>query len=83
MAAIASTVYLGGYWLPGVSDDLLNWLGPFILVAKIFFVLFLFIWFRWTWPRVREDQLQGLAWKWLIPLTLFNIMATATLKVVL
>jgi len=48
----------------------------------MFFVLFLFIWFRWTWPRVREDQLQGLAWKWLVPLTLFNIVATATLKVV-
>ncbi|MDJ0954218.1 MAG: NADH-quinone oxidoreductase subunit NuoH [Acidimicrobiia bacterium] len=83
MAAIVSTVYLGGYWMPGLSDSALDIAGPFILLAKIFFVLFLFIWFRWTWPRIREDQLQGLAWKWLIPLTLFNIIATATLKVVL
>jgi len=82
MAAVVSTVYLGGYWLPGLSNDLLDWLGPFVLVGKIFFIVFLFIWFRWTWPRIREDQLQQLAWKWLIPLTLFNIVATATLKVV-
>jgi NADH-quinone oxidoreductase subunit H len=82
MAAIISTVYLGGYWVPGVSETFLDWAGPFILVGKIFFIVFLFIWVRWTWPRVREDQLQRLAWKWLIPLTLFNIVATATLKVV-
>jgi NADH-quinone oxidoreductase subunit H len=83
MAAIISTVYLGGYWMPGLSEDVLDFAGPFILVAKMFFVVFLYIWFRWTWPRIREDQLQTLAWKWLIPLTLLNIVATATLKVVL
>ena len=83
MAAIVATVYLGGFWMPGLSDSALDWAGPFILLAKIFFVLFLFIWFRWTWPRIREDQLQQLAWKWLVPLTLLNIFATATMKVVL
>ena len=83
MAAIVATVYLGGYWMPGLGDDLLQWAGPFILLAKVFFVLFLFIWFRWTWPRIREDQLQGLAWKWLIPITLANIFVTAIMKVVL
>nr|MDJ0924799.1 NADH-quinone oxidoreductase subunit H [Acidimicrobiia bacterium] len=66
-----------------LGDDLLQWAGPFILLAKVFFVLFLFIWFRWTWPRIREDQLQGLAWKWLIPITLANIFVTAIMKVVL
>jgi NADH-quinone oxidoreductase subunit H len=83
MAAIVATVYLGGYWLPGLHDDVLQWAGPFILLAKVFFVLFLFIWFRWTWPRIREDQLQGLAWKWLIPITLVNIFVTSIAKVVL
>ncbi len=82
MAAVISTVYLGGYWMPWLSNDILDWLGPFILVGKIFFVVFLYIWFRWTWPRIREDQLQSLAWKWLIPATLVNIVLTATLKVV-
>jgi NADH-quinone oxidoreductase subunit H len=83
MAAIISTVYLGGYWMPGLSDNLLDFAGPFILLGKMVFVLFLYIWFRWTWPRIREDQLQTMAWKYLIPLTLLNIVVTATLKVVL
>jgi NADH-quinone oxidoreductase subunit H len=82
MSAIISTLYLGGYWLPGLSNDVLNWVGPFVLLAKIFVISFLMIWIRWTYPRVREDQLQSIAWKWLIPLTLFNIVATATLKVI-
>ena len=82
MAAVISTVYLGGYWMPGLSESVLDFAGPFILVGKIFFIVFLYIWFRWTWPRIREDQLQGLAWKWLIPLTLVNIVVTATFKVV-
>jgi NADH-quinone oxidoreductase subunit H len=83
MSAIISTLYLGGYWLPGLSNDVLDWVGPFVLLAKIFVIAFLMIWIRWTYPRVREDQLQSIAWKWLIPLTLFNIVATATLKVIL
>ena len=83
MAAIISTVYLGGYWMPGLSDDALDFVGPFILLGKMVFVLFLYIWFRWTWPRIREDQLQSLAWKWLIPITLLNIAGTAIAKVVL
>jgi NADH-quinone oxidoreductase subunit H len=83
MSAIISTLYLGGYWLPGLSSDALNWVGPFVLLAKIFVVSFLMIWIRWTYPRIREDQLQAIAWKWLIPLTLFNIVATATMKVIL
>ncbi len=83
MSAIISTLYLGGYWLPGLSNDVLDWVGPFVLLAKIFVISFLMIWIRWTYPRVREDQLQSIAWKWLIPLTLFNIVATATLKVIL
>jgi NADH-quinone oxidoreductase subunit H len=41
------------------------------------------MWFRFTYPRFREDQLQILAWKYLIPLSLVNITATAVLKVAL
>jgi NADH-quinone oxidoreductase subunit H len=83
MSAIAVTLFLGGYWLPGLSEDQLVYLGPIILIAKVFVLVFAMIWFRWTFPRFREDQLQSLAWKWLIPLALFNIMVTAVLKVVL
>ena len=83
MSAIAVTLFLGGYWLPGVPVDMLDYLGPVILLAKVFILVFAMIWFRWTFPRFREDQLQSLAWKWLIPLSLANIVATAAAKVFL
>ncbi len=79
-AAIASTLFLGGYYLPGLDAEV--W-GPFVLLAKVGVLAFLMIWFRWTWPRLREDQLQSFAWRWLVPLSLANIAATAVLKVVL
>ena len=82
LAAVASTLYLGGYWLPGLTDDALNFAGPVILLGKVMLLAFLFIWMRWTFPRLREDQLQTLAWNWLIPAGLVNIVATAIFKVV-
>ena len=83
LSAIAATLFLGGYWLPGVPEEILEFAGPVILIGKVFLLAFLMIWFRWTFPRFREDQLQGIAWKWLIPLALANIAVTAILKVVL
>ncbi len=83
LAAIAATLFLGGYWLPGIPESALEFAGPVILIGKVFLLAFLMIWFRWTFPRFREDQLQGIAWKWLIPLALANIAVTAILKVVL
>ena len=83
LSAIAATLFLGGYWLPGVPDDMLPLAGPVILVAKAFLLVFAMIWFRWTFPRFRQDQLQRLAWVWLVPLALLNIIVTAVLKVVL
>ncbi len=82
-AAVAATLYLGGYYAPFVPTDALNVLGPIILVSKVAVLCFLMIWFRWTWPRLREDQLQSLAWHWLIPLALVNIVVIATFKAVL
>ena len=83
MSAIAATLFLGGYWLPGVPVDVLEFAGPAILMGKVFLLAFVMIWFRWTFPRFREDQLQTLAWKFLVPLALLNIAVTAVLKVVL
>ena len=51
-------------------------------LLKILLLAFVFIWLRWTFPRLREDQLQSLAWRWLIPLSLANILITGTFKVV-
>lgn len=83
LSAIAATLFLGGYWLPFVPESTLEFTGPLILIGKVFLLTFTMIWFRWTFPRFREDQLQTLAWKLLIPLALANIAVTATLKVVL
>ncbi|MFQ5522400.1 MAG: NADH-quinone oxidoreductase subunit NuoH [Acidimicrobiia bacterium] len=83
LSAIAVTLFLGGYWLPGIPESALDFVGPVILLAKVFILVFAMIWFRWTFPRFREDQLQTLAWKWLVPLALANIAVTAVLKVVL
>jgi NADH-quinone oxidoreductase subunit H len=80
MSAIAAVLFLGGYYFPGLDVD---WFGPFVLLGKALVLVFVMIWFRWTWPRLREDQLQSLAWRWLVPLALANIAVTAVLKVVL
>ena len=83
-AALASTLFLGGWYLPGVDLDAgyMNVLGPIVMLAKIMVVAFLIFWVRFTYPRFREDQLQQFAWKYLIPISLLNIAATAVLKVV-
>jgi NADH-quinone oxidoreductase subunit H len=83
LSAIAATLFLGGYWLPGVPEDALELAGPIILITKVFLLVFAMIWFRWTFPRFREDQLQRIAWVWLVPLAILNIVITAVLKVVL
>ncbi|MFZ4514773.1 MAG: NADH-quinone oxidoreductase subunit NuoH [Acidimicrobiia bacterium] len=80
-AAIAATLYLGGWSVPWVHGDLANWLGPIVLFAKLMLVAFLIFWVRFTYPRLREDQLQALAWKVLIPLALINILVTGLFKV--
>jgi len=84
-AAIAATLFLGGWYVPGVDPDsmLANVVGPIALFVKIMVVAFLIFWFRFTYPRFREDQLQRVAWKYLIPLALVNITITGALVVAL
>ncbi|MDH4171794.1 MAG: NADH-quinone oxidoreductase subunit H [Acidimicrobiia bacterium] len=83
-SALAAVLFLGGWYVPGIDSDsnLFNIIGPLALFAKMMFVAFLIFWFRFTLPRFREDQLQQLAWKYLIPISLVNIVATGVLKVV-
>jgi NADH-quinone oxidoreductase subunit H len=82
-AAIAATLFLGGWALPFVDldDNVMNFVGPLVLFAKMMLVGFLIFWVRFTFPRFREDQLQAFAWKFLIPISLVNILATMALKV--
>ncbi len=81
-AALAATMFLGGWYVPGVHGNLADVVGPLALGAKILAISFLIFWVRFTYPRFREDQLQTFAWKYLIPLALLNITATGILKVV-
>ena len=48
-----------------------------VFVGKILVLIYAFMWFRWTWPRYRYDQLMALGWKWMIPAGLANIVLTA------
>ncbi|MEO1061480.1 MAG: NADH-quinone oxidoreductase subunit NuoH [Actinomycetota bacterium] len=82
-AAVASVLFLGGWWIPGfdADDNILNILGPGVMLAKIMFLAFLIFWVRFSYPRLREDQLQKFAWKFLIPLSLVNIALTGVFKV--
>lgn len=77
VSALATTLYLGGWNLPGVTLPS-GWLGLLlsfaIFFAKVGFLLWLFVWVRWTLPRFRFDQLMRLGWKGLIPLALLNLV---------
>jgi len=75
MAALFTTIYLGGWRGPAASDVPL--LGMTYFFIKVFFVYFIFIWIRGTLPRVRIDQLLNFNWKFLVPLTLVLILVVA------
>lgn len=79
VAAIAATVFLGG-WMPlhisGLDgfNAIMDYIPGFIwFFGKAFFVVFLLMWIRWTFPRLRIDQLLKLEWKILVPIGLFNL----------
>ena len=72
ISSIAVTLFLGGWngpWLP----DSLKFIWYF---AKLGALLFFFMWVRWTFPRLRYDQLMNLGWKVLLPLALLNVVVT-------
>ncbi|MEY2464201.1 MAG: NADH-quinone oxidoreductase subunit [Acidimicrobiaceae bacterium] len=83
-AALAATLFFGGWYLPGldVHASYMNVVGPLVLLTKMIVIGGVIFFVRFTYPRFREDQLQKLAWKVLIPLSLINILATMVLKVV-
>ena len=83
VSAIATTVYLGGWYLPGVwrltggHNNLFVIISLIVFMSKMAFLLYLYFWLRWTFPRYRYDQLMDLGWKWMIPAALINIVWTA------
>lgn len=81
ISCVAVTVFFGG-WLPPFPNvpalDFLGILPPFAwFLLKTGFFIFCYIWFRSTFPRYRFDQLMALGWKWLLPISLLNILIVA------
>jgi NADH-quinone oxidoreductase subunit H len=70
-SALMATLFLAGWWLFGLEEWIPGWV---ILIGKIYAMYFVFMWFRGTLPRLRMDQLMALAWKYLLPLSLANIL---------
>ncbi|WP_081210709.1 NADH-quinone oxidoreductase subunit NuoH [Salegentibacter sediminis] len=77
IAAIGTTVFFGGWLSPFGITESIPWLGVFWFLLKAFALVFLMMWFRWTFPRLRVDQLLTLEWKYLLPINLFNIVLMA------
>jgi NADH-quinone oxidoreductase subunit H len=81
LSLLATTFFLGGWQLPFVDPPAL--LQPFIVIGKALFFIFLFVWARATFPRLRYDQLMSLGWKVLLPLATLNTLVTAIVVVLL
>ncbi|NEO29448.1 MAG: NADH-quinone oxidoreductase subunit NuoH [Symploca sp. SIO3C6] len=95
-ALLFAVLYLGGWDFPIPLEQLANWLGVSessswlqvitaslgitMTLLKAYFLVFIAILMRWTVPRVRIDQLLNLGWKFLLPVSLVNLLLTAALK---
>ena len=78
VACLATLLFFGGWHGPVGGPPIVQALLPvFWFVAKVFVFLFLYIWVRGTLPRFRYDQLMAFGWKFLLPLALVNVVATA------
>ena len=73
VSAIATNLYLGGWHGPLLPV----WLGWIWFLLKVSFLLFFYVWMRWTLPRYRYDQLMAFGWKFLLPLSVINLLVTA------
>ena len=77
VSAVATDLFLGGWHGPFLPESL-GWIW---FLAKVFALLFFYIWMRWTLPRYRYDQLMEFGWKWLLPLSVVNLLVTAFLTI--
>jgi NADH-quinone oxidoreductase subunit H len=75
------TFFLGGWWLPfGIHPP--TWVFPIVVLGKMLFFIYFFVWVRATLPRPRYDQLMSLGWKVLLPIATLNALVTAIIVVV-
>ena len=89
MASLLITVlFLGGYLMPfqslfvewfGLGGVLLTVIGVLMTLLKTMFIAFCFIWIRWTLPRFKYNQLMNLGWKYMLPISIVNILVIAAM----
>ena len=82
VCAIGATLFFGG-WMPlhighwSAFNHVMDYIPSSLwFVGKTFFLIFVIMWFRWTFPRLRIDQLLNLEWKYLLPISMFNLLLT-------
>ncbi len=87
VCAIGATLFLGG-WMPlhigswEGFNHLMDYIPSSVwFFGKTFFLIFLIMWFRWTFPRLRVDQLLSLGWKYLLPISLFNLLLVTLIAI--
>lgn len=87
VCAIGATLFLGG-WMPfhignwTAFNQVMDWIPSSIwFFGKTFFLIFLIMWFRWTFPRLRIDQLLNLEWKYLLPISLINLILVTLIAI--
>lgn len=80
IASIAVVLFFGGWLSPfGITDNI-TWFPESIwFLIKVLVIIFVMMWFRWTFPRLRVDQLLTLEWKYLLPINLVNIVVMAVI----
>jgi NADH-quinone oxidoreductase subunit H len=87
VCAVGATLFLGG-WMPlhfGYDtkfNEVMNYIpGSVWFLGKTFFLIFVIMWFRWTFPRLRIDQLLNLEWKYLLPISLINLLLVTVIAI--
>ncbi len=87
VSAIAATIFLGG-WMPFHIGNLTSFNHAMDYIpsslwffGKTFFIIFIIMWFRWTFPRLRIDQLLNLEWKYLLPISMGNTLLVSAMAV--
>ncbi|MEJ8840965.1 NADH-quinone oxidoreductase subunit NuoH [Lacibacter sp. H375] len=87
VCAIGATLFLGG-WMPfhignwEAFNHVMDYIPSSIwFFGKTFFLIFLIMWFRWTFPRLRIDQLLNLEWKYLLPISMFNLLLVTVIAI--
>jgi NADH-quinone oxidoreductase subunit H len=87
VCAVGATLFLGG-WMPfhigswEGFNHIMDYIPSSIwFLGKTFFLIFVIMWFRWTFPRLRIDQLLNLEWKYLLPISMFNILLATAMAI--